>query len=69
MVQQMKAAPEDVAAYTIAAGAINVVASNLSAWGSAALAKMPTALLATGDAILGYGVYQAAKAALSGKCH
>jgi hypothetical protein len=69
MVQQMKGAPEDVAAYATAAGAINVAASNLSAWGSAALAKTPTALLATGDAILGYRVYQEAKAALNGQCH
>jgi RHS repeat-associated protein len=66
---QMKASPGDVALFTAGAGAINVAASNLSAWGAAALAKTPTTLAIAGDAALGYGVYQEAKAALSGKCH
>jgi len=66
---QMKASPGDVALFTAGAGAINVAASNLSAWGATALAKTPTTLAIAGDAALAYGVYQEAKAALSGKCH
>jgi len=67
--QQMRAPTEDVAMFTTAAAALNVAASQVSAWGATALAKLPTGLLATGDVVLGYGVYKEAQAALSGKCH
>jgi RHS repeat-associated protein len=71
-VQQMGGPPQDVAAYTAAAGAISSVASTLSSIGSRALSlsKAPTfaVVLGAADVALGVGVYQEAKAALNGKC-
>ena len=67
--RQMKASPGDVALFTAGGGAINAAAANLSAWGATALAKTPITLAIAGEAAVAYGVYQEAKAALSGECH
>lgn len=69
--QQMKAPAEDVAAYTIAAGALNVAANSLSALGQSAIsaARNPAVLLGAVDLALAYGVGKEAAAAYQGKCH
>lgn len=69
-VQQMGGSPQDVAAYTIAAGAVGGAASNLSAIGESALAvaKNPYVLLGTADAALLYGVVKEGMAAYHGQC-
>jgi RHS repeat-associated protein len=69
--QQMGAPAQDVAAYTIAAGALNVAASNLTALGQSAIsaARNPAVLLGAADLALAYGVGKEAVAASQGKCH
>jgi RHS repeat-associated protein len=68
--QQMGAPAQDVAAYTIAAGAATGAASTLSALGESALsvAKNPYAFALAAEATAAYGVYQEGVAAYRGQC-
>jgi hypothetical protein len=69
-VQQMRGSAQDVAAYTIAAGAVGGAASGLSAVGESALAlaRSPYVLLGALDAGLLYGVVKEGIAAYRGQC-
>jgi hypothetical protein len=68
--QQMGGPAQDVAAFTIAAGAVTGAASSLSALGQSALsvAKNPYVLLGAADAALLYGVVNEGIAAYRGQC-
>ncbi|MFZ0730958.1 MAG: hypothetical protein WAM79_01415 [Candidatus Sulfotelmatobacter sp.] len=68
--QQMGGSAQDIAAYTIAAGAVGSVAPGVSTVGQSALsaARNPYVLFGAADAALLYGVVREGVAAYRGQC-
>jgi RHS repeat-associated protein len=68
--QQMGAPAQDVAAYTIAAGAVGSIASGVSTLGQSALSALrnPYALAFAVEGVAAYGVYKEGVAAYRGQC-